>query len=836
MSKTKKLSKVLALILMLALVIGILPMGAMATTTPVYVRFFNGATQIGSTVTVSASDDTVYSAIAAAISANTAISEDDCSVDEFGIHKIKYNDGTNDIILEPNATETEYDSILYTVDDKLSDLAIGQNTVSAGSVITVFFTTDYRTTLYAYIVPDGEPTIGNAFAAYNGTVKYRVATSTVDFNDLYSTILSADYSRNISSLTSFVETPSVSGYTVIPAYKLVSSSSASLSDWRSATQAAYTALTQDQKDDINDDTDLAAIVTAGMASDANMAAVNALAYLVAPYTRDNSIDLRRLSFTLLDANNNPVVPTKLMNITKVATDRDGFDPAVTAYKLETATSSLAITSAALASGATITYASNDTNMTVDDDDEIISFSASGTYTLTVTVTNSTTKSYTVAITYAERMTSGVPSDACGYLPVGQFARGNGWGALYTSGNNTSGTKKGTAGYVSTGVSLGLLGGYIQFDLGANKFITDDPDNPYGIDFIVYGNPFSGNPEAGAVMVSEDGKVWYNLAGSLHYDSNTVKRMNISYMKIDSDNTVITDSNNTSKTFNKGIWYSTDYVPTDLSANFNDKIVAANWTQFLTGTAWWPEYTSENYGNVWNDGHLDDHTDSYTTGDVYWNRTNTAHEVITYMGVTRVKDDAELSLSGTAATDYYRFGYADVREIGSHYGKVINPYATAPSAGKQTAADGTTNCGGDGFDLAWAVDDNGNPVNMSSKHIRFIRVYSAVLYNTGIFGETSAEVCGLYIATGSGSGVATSDVRLWSDDPYATDPETLVSGGTTTLPAGAYVLYSSESNVFVNGVKVSASSGYNITLSSGQMVQIITQSGTESPFITVLLGA
>jgi hypothetical protein len=109
MSKTKKLSKVLALILMLALVIGILPMGAMATTTPVYVRFFNGATQIGTTVSVTASGDTVYLAIDAAITAlgSSVISSSD--VDEFGIHSING--------IDPSESETIYDAWLYTVDD-----------------------------------------------------------------------------------------------------------------------------------------------------------------------------------------------------------------------------------------------------------------------------------------------------------------------------------------------------------------------------------------------------------------------------------------------------------------------------------------------------------------------------------------------------------------------------------------------------------------------------------------------------------------------------------------------------------------------------------------------
>ncbi len=824
MSKTKKLSKVLALILMLALVIGILPMGAMASNTPVYVRFFDGASQIGSTVYVTAANDNVYSAVTAAISANTSISTNDCVVDAFGIHKIKYNDGTNDIVLEPSATESDNDTILYTVDDKLGYTAVGQMPVSAGSVITVFYAQNYSTTLYASIVPDGAATSGYAIAADNGdTVYYRVATTTVDFANVNTTIHSTVKSQAIdSSTTAVTDTVAVTDYTVIPAYKpVVASSSTILSSWKSSTLAAYGALTTAQQGQIT-----SGKYAAASANNATMTQVNALAYEVAPFTRENSKDLKSLSFSQGGSN---------MSIWQTSSGIGYFDPAVTAYELETATGNVTISAAALSSGASISYSSNDSHMTVNNG--VISFSATGTYTLTVTVTNSGTKSYTVSITYAAAATSGVPGGVCGYLPVGQFARGNGWGAICTDGTNTGTTKKFLSGYVGTGVSLGLLGGYVQFDLGTNKYITDTATHPYGVDFIVYGNPsFSGNPEAGAVMVSEDGKVWYNLAGSLHYDSNTVKYMNISYMKIDANNTVITDSSNTSKTFSKGIWYSTDYVPTDLSTDFNDKIVAANWTQFLTGTAWWPEYTSESYGNVWTDAHLGDHTDTNTTGDVYWNRTNTAHEVITYMGVTRVKDDAEMGLSGDDATNYYRFGYADVRAIGSSYGTAVNPYATLPAAA----------AGGDGFDLAWAVDDDGKPVDMTGKHIRFIRVYSAVLYNTGIFGETSAEVCGLYIATGSGSSTISSNLIVKVGDTQYVDAQgspfdpnsPTPNHSTITIPYSSGMtikLESSDTYLFVNGEPVTRTSNvYNITsVSSGDMYQIITQSGSESPYIVLL---
>ena len=821
MSKTK-FSKVLALVIMLALVIGILPMGAMATTTPVYVRFFNGATQIGSTVSVTITDDSAYSAIVAGASANSSITS--IHVDEFAVHDF------NGLI--PIDTDSETDAILYTVDDVLCPMAVGQTTVSAYSVVTVFYVQDYTTALYASIVPDGAATSGYAVAADNGdTVYYRVATTTVDFANLYTTIDSSTKYATIDSTTSYLDdTISVTGYTVvIPAYKpVVASSTSILSAWRTATAAAYDALTNTQQGMIN-----STVVSEGKASNATMTQVNNLARYVAPLTRENSKDLKRLSFSDSEG---------YMAITQTATGIGCFDPSATAYVLETATGSVTIHAAALASGGTISYSSSSTDMTVSNG--VISFSDVGTYTLTVTVTNSGTKSYTVYITYAEPASGGVPEDVCGYLPVGQFARGNGWGALYTDGTNAGTTKKFLSGYVSTGVSLGLLGGYVQFDLGEEVYIYDNPKNPNGVDFIVYGNPFNGNPEAGSVMVSEDGKIWYNLAGSLHYDSDTTRNVTISYIKITADTQTIGG-----KTFTKGIHYSTDYTPTNSTSAYkvNQAIGKASWSSFVTGTAWWPEYpdTSENYGNVWNDGHICDPSDSYSTGDVFWNR-NGAAEVITYCGVTQVLDDAQKSLSGNNATNYYAWGYADVRANGSSYGTAVNPYATLPAAA----------AGGDGFDLAWAVDSNGVPVDMSNKTIRFIRVYSAVLYNAGIFGETSAEVCGLYVANAASSSVgvtsAPTSVKYYkANDTTGQSLTSIPSNHGTVSDISAIRTYvgtettltvtvnaTAGSTVYVNSVKLTESSsgvftGTIPTPASDGKVRVLIQNGTAAPYLFVI---
>lgn len=438
-----------------------------------------------------------------------------------------------------------------------------------------------------------------------------------------------------------------------------------------------------------------------------------------------------------------------------------------------------------------------------------------------------------------------PKVVNGYLPVGQFARWNsfGWGTLYTDNTNVksdSNDAKFKTGYVSVGVSLGMAGGYVQFDMGENSRIQNNASNPYGIDFIVYGNAFVGNPEAAGVQVSNDGINWYTLAGSRHYMDGTKWNQNISYIRIATANTTISG-----KTFAKaGIYTSTDFVApaTDNAADVNAAIGAATWAGVpqLTGNtypkpydtatpaaaAWWPEWENdsngkaENYKNVWN-------IDNAVNG-VSWLRSGSA-EVITYKGVTIVEDDMvvlnrtlDAAPSQAQMTDVYQWGYADVRPNGSQYGTVVdNPYAAAPS----------TQTGGDGFDLSWAVDANGKPVAISSA--RYVRVYSAVLFSAGVFGETSAEVCGLYKVNGTGSGAATTDLILASNSSGLVSTS---NGGAKTVAADTYMIRSSESNVFVNGVKVTASSGYSFSVESGKTYQIITQNGTESPYITVIKGA
>ena len=388
-----------------------------------------------------------------------------------------------------------------------------------------------------------------------------------------------------------------------------------------------------------------------------------------------------------------------------------------------------------------------------------------------------------------------PAFVNGYLPLGQYASGASWGSVFTNYTNVAGIAandaetKITSGYAAMGLSLGAPGGYIQLEFNGDG-VENDPTNPYGIDFVVYGNPFVGNPEAASVQVSQNGTQWYELAGSRYYAQETMHNATLTYTK-ESD----------------GIHYAINGV---------DKGVYKN------VPAWWPE-TSEGYDGVAG-------VNSLFQGTKQVNGVTYSGNTITFTGLTLVKD--------SDVTNDYLFGYADVRNAGSTKdGTACNPYATAPGSGTASML------GGDGFDLSWAVDENGEPVKL--ENAKYVRIYTSAaldpnnltaLPTPGIFGETSAEVCGVFVAKGTGSGAGSAptvtlsgeigDIGLTSDDNQTTAVWTDLGLDSVTInvSGGTYI--------YMNGVSTTT---LTVDLSDDAVhnVQIISQSGTASPYVVLL---
>ena len=418
-----------------------------------------------------------------------------------------------------------------------------------------------------------------------------------------------------------------------------------------------------------------------------------------------------------------------------------------------------------------------------------------------------------------------PGAVVSYLPIGQFATGAGWG---------SATGKFTGGYASTGVSLGALGGYIEFDFDdpdttAVEGITNDPRNPYGVDLVVYGNAFSGNPEAGAVMVSETGSIWYELAGSRYYDGGFTFNT--------------TNASNTSKYSNvyTGALRNTTVVY-ELKSNGIDVTLGSYGPYpFTSATSWWP--TTVEYPEFANSSSGNAHV-----GNLVINHGgNAVGSTLTFGGVTAIAD------SNTTAD--YAFGYADVTPNGSPstYGDAVNPYT--PYTNNKT--------GGDGFDLEWAVNiANGMPADLYNrdgdgeiigpKTFRYVRVYSAVLDNA-TFGETSTEVCGIFatanastVSVGrtnkeelelSGFGIVYNDNDIADYDPsvsYKGDTVIYEIDGGLSVNDEIVITGVSGCNVYANNVFLNSNNSYTYTVTSGvQCVRIIVQQGTAAPYIVLI---
>lgn len=410
-----------------------------------------------------------------------------------------------------------------------------------------------------------------------------------------------------------------------------------------------------------------------------------------------------------------------------------------------------------------------------------------TSTLTVVV-DGTTYTVTLKAPYSNITAGTTPTSIRSYLPIGQFATGSGWGSIYNGS-----AVKGVSGYTSTGISLGAFGGYVEYYFSHG--IKDDPKNPYGVDFVIYGNAFAGNPEAGAVQVSVDGKTWYELAGSKYYADNysfnASKPDGTRYSAVYSGTL-----NNTTVEYQKN------------STNIEVKIGTGSPYVFTKNVAWWPE-SGEGY--PMGRAHVNSGSNVSVISDT---------DTITFSGLTMIEDS-------NTTTDY-AYGYADVTPNGSPsvYGKAVNPYIPYTSAKK----------GGDGFDLEWAVDiSTGEPVDVTDLIFKYVRVYSAVLDN-GTFGETSTEICGIFTTAdpaSSDTGITSATVNIGGQSV-----DTLAASHTISeSDIGNVKLYTvpsaSMGTVSVTGASSTAHVYIEGNTTSGSLVRVIVQDGTAAPSITVL---
>lgn len=392
-----------------------------------------------------------------------------------------------------------------------------------------------------------------------------------------------------------------------------------------------------------------------------------------------------------------------------------------------------------------------------------------------------------------------------YLPapaqfVNEGVTTGGWGDAYDS----NGTVKATS---STGVSLGFFGGYAVYEF--ENPIADDPTHPYGADFIVYGNAFWNNSEAGCIQVSKDGQKWYDIAGSMYYTKST-KGATITYTNPNPSE----DKGITAAASNKGTLADVPYALT-VNGTTTSGTVTKN---TFHNHSWFP--LNANY-----------FVDSGTRKEMakvdefsFVSRTLNSDNItstLTFKG-TLLTD-----YPGTGKTDQIGFGYCDVhpnRTLGSTI--AYNPYQTFTSSSDyNTKTEGTG--GGDPIDIAWAVDSKGAPANLSS--VKYVRIYTGMAQMNGIFGEISTEVCGVAACTGS-----TTETAATPTITVGTSTVTTTNGGIKSvgmLSGTCTVNVSGTGYVYINGV-ATTSATFTPT-SAGTKVQIIVQNGEAAPYVTWL---
>ena len=261
-----------------------------------------------------------------------------------------------------------------------------------------------------------------------------------------------------------------------------------------------------------------------------------------------------------------------------------------------------------------------------------------------------------------------------YVPApGQLINSAPWG--------TPGSARSIEGSVEGALSLGGFGGYVIFRF--EDPVENDPSNPFGVDFTIFGNPVVDWAEPGVVWVmkdeNENGKAddtWYELAGSDYLFTSTIRGQHITY-------------------YNPG----------------GDEAQDISWEDFLGNSGWIRT----------NSAHSQPY---YPLADSF---PSIPQEMYQLTG-SQIKGLVFEHSTGMKSIGR-AFGYADNHLRGSaSYTLPDNPYTRE-----------VENSGGDAFDIGWAVDSTGHYIDLD--RINYIKVQCGLLEDGGILGELSTEITG-----------------------------------------------------------------------------------------------
>ena len=315
-------------------------------------------------------------------------------------------------------------------------------------------------------------------------------------------------------------------------------------------------------------------------------------------------------------------------------------------------------------------------------------------------------------------------------------------------------------------------------------LTDNANNKYGVDFYVYGNSFSDGGSA-----AEPGQVWVSEDGETWYALAGSEHYE--------DST---------------IW---DYTVT--------------YTKTSSGkTAW-----TDNQGNS-KDG--SSQTGNWALQTNYPLNKVLGTDSVTLSGIL-LPSSEDGTIMGSGTTSSYsgtaKFGYADYYKNGT-YGADVNPYTANPTCSN-------------GFDLAWAVDGDGNPVDVSGKSFHYVKVVTASNIWAGAFNEKSTEV-NLITRTNAadesvGTTAAPSGVTISGNGQTKTvsfvDGQQVyeVNVGDMSELSIAVNGAAEDDNIYVNNQRIAAdgsATGFFVSQSTGEkLVRVIVQNGESAPVIYLL---
>lgn len=331
-------------------------------------------------------------------------------------------------------------------------------------------------------------------------------------------------------------------------------------------------------------------------------------------------------------------------------------------------------------------------------------------------------------------------------------------------------------------STGNWGGYITYYY--ENGLKDDPNNRYGVDFYIYGNSNINNAdgtkksfaEPGQVWVSEDGESWYALAGSEHYNEDTIWDYAVTYRKSASGRTAWVD--------NQG--------------NSNDGVSQCG---------------------LWVDP------------KIYYMNDLAKSDSFTLTGIVLPGESGKIT--GSADNMYAKdiqFGYVDAFPNGT-IGAEVNPYMENPA-------------NSNGFDLAWAVDDAGLPIDVSGKEFHYVKIVTASnIWASGI-NEKSTEVTQMIRTAPAESAVGKTAL------PKAVVVSDGVSNRSFSLEEGKqvydldvgdmkYVALSldgaaADDNIYFNNLRSDKLEGVKVTKEGGgKLVRLIVQNGEKEPAVLLL---